>query len=173
MFELFEVIEAYEVYKSRKNQQTESVRIQPAVVEYPNNIEKFYDEQQSSKPKYRYNIKKKKTDEKPQPYKLKDADFTDFVIVVDSNAVMLKHSNGEPLYFTCRVAYEILKDRAKKDYKGALTKVGGQWVFAFKDNETAEKFKADNSKKITKYQMNKVITGWNESRGFTTVKEEK
>ena len=132
---------------------------------YENNIDKFYDEEQSTKAKKPFTYSKKKKDSTPTAYPLKTEDFADFKIVVDRNAIRLLNIDGEDnLRFVAKTAHTVLIDKVKAA-GGKGKKFNDMFIWIFPTIEDARNF-AENNKIVSKKDMNKLIKEWNKKRGF-------
>ena len=132
---------------------------------YENNIDKFYDEQQSTKQKKPFTYGKKKKDSTPTAYPLKTEDFSDFKIVVDRNAIRVLNINGEDnLRFVAKTAHTVLLDKIKAT-GGKGKKLNDMFMWIFPTIEDAQNF-AENNKIVSKKDMNNLIKEWNKKRGF-------
>lgn len=149
---------------------TESVKTETSR-KYENNIDKFYDEEQSTKAKKPFTYSKKKKDSTPTAYPLKTEDFADFKIDIERNAIILLNIDGEDnLRFVAKTAHTVLVDKIKAaGGKGRKIKDKDSgkdlFIWVFPTDEDARKF-AENNKVVLKKDMNKLIREWNKKRGF-------
>ena len=144
---------------------TTTAEVENNAKKYENNIDRFYDEEQATKPKKPYTYSKKKKDSTPTAYPLKTEDFLDFKIVVDRNAIRILNVDGEDnLRFTAKTAHTVLIDKIKAA-GGKGKKLNDMFIWIFPTIKDAEDF-AENNKVVLKKDMNKLIKEWNKKRGF-------